>query len=120
MDVSTDHTEPCGIPQPGAIKTYTLLGPSVCGKATTLRWLRGSKNPTSARWKSRVAWWFATNRRIHGSPELRDVGMVFQSYVIWSHRTVFENVEFPLKVRRANRREIKERVEEALESRRSG
>jgi ABC-type Fe3+/spermidine/putrescine transport system ATPase subunit len=57
----------------------------------------------------------ATNRRINVPPERRDIGMVFQSYAIWPHMTVFENVAFPLNVRRANRQEIKRRVEETLE-----
>jgi ABC-type Fe3+/spermidine/putrescine transport system ATPase subunit len=57
----------------------------------------------------------ATNRRINVPPEKRDIGMVFQSYAIWPHMTVFENVAFPLSVRRANRQEIKRRVEETLE-----
>jgi len=57
----------------------------------------------------------ATNRRIHMPPEKRDIGMVFQSYAIWPHMTVFENVAFPLSVRRTNRQEIKRRVEETLE-----
>jgi ABC-type Fe3+/spermidine/putrescine transport system ATPase subunit len=57
----------------------------------------------------------ATNRRINVPPEKRDIGMVFQSYAIWPHMTVFENVAFPLNVRRANRQEIKRRVEETLE-----
>jgi ABC-type Fe3+/spermidine/putrescine transport system ATPase subunit len=57
----------------------------------------------------------ATNRRINVPPEKRDIGMVFQSYAIWPHMTVFENVAFPLNVRRANRQEIKRRVEETLD-----
>jgi ABC-type Fe3+/spermidine/putrescine transport system ATPase subunit len=57
----------------------------------------------------------STHRRIHVPPERRDIGMVFQSYAIWPHMTVFENVAFPLKVRGVNRREIKERVEKTLD-----
>jgi ABC-type Fe3+/spermidine/putrescine transport system ATPase subunit len=57
----------------------------------------------------------STNRRINVAPEKRDIGMVFQSYAIWPHMTVFENVAFPLRVRHANREKIKRRVEETLD-----
>ena len=72
-----------------------------------------SPTPESVEIAGRVV--VATNRRINVPPEKRDIGMVFQSYAIWPHMTVFENVAFPLNVRHANRQEIKRRVEETLE-----
>ena len=96
-------------------EVVTLLGPSGCGKTTTLRMVAGFEkhNAGEVEIAGRVV--VATDRRLHVPPERRDIGMVFQSYAIWPHMTVFENVAFPLSVRRANRREIKRRVEETLE-----
>jgi ABC-type Fe3+/spermidine/putrescine transport system ATPase subunit len=96
-------------------EVVTLLGPSGCGKTTTLRMVAGFERPNSGDVEIAGRTVVSTSRRIHVPPERRDIGMVFQSYAIWPHMTVFENVAFPLKVRRVNRREIKERVEKTLE-----
>jgi ABC-type Fe3+/spermidine/putrescine transport system ATPase subunit len=96
-------------------EVVTLLGPSGCGKTTTLRMVAGFEKPNAGEVEIAGRVVVSTNRRIHVPPERRDIGMVFQSYAIWPHMTVFENVAFPLHVRRANRREIKERVEKTLE-----
>ena len=96
-------------------EVVTLLGPSGCGKTTTLRMVAGFEKPNAGEVEIAGRVVVSTNQRIHAPPERRDIGMVFQSYAIWPHMTVFENVAFPLKVRRANRREIKERVERTLE-----
>jgi ABC-type Fe3+/spermidine/putrescine transport system ATPase subunit len=96
-------------------EVVTLLGPSGCGKTTTLRMVAGFEKPNSGEVEIAGRVVVATNRRINVPPERRDIGMVFQSYAIWPHMTVFENVAFPLNVRRANRQEIKRRVEETLE-----
>ena len=96
-------------------EVVTLLGPSGCGKTTTLRMVAGFEKPNAGEVEIAGRVVVSTNRRIHVPPERRDIGMVFQSYAIWPHMTVFENVAFPLKVRRANRREIKERVERTLD-----
>ena len=96
-------------------EVVTLLGPSGCGKTTTLRMVAGFKKPNAGEVEIAGRIVVATNRRIHMPPEKRDIGMVFQSYAIWPHMTVFENVAFPLSVRRANRQEIKRRVKETLE-----
>jgi ABC-type Fe3+/spermidine/putrescine transport system ATPase subunit len=96
-------------------EVVTLLGPSGCGKTTTLRMVAGFEKPNAGEVEIAGRVVVSTNRRIHVPPERRDIGMVFQSYAIWPHMTVFENVAFPLKVRRANRREIKERVEKTLD-----
>jgi len=96
-------------------EVVTLLGPSGCGKTTTLRMVAGFEKPNAGEVEIAGRVVVATNRRINVPPERRDIGMVFQSYAIWPHMTVFENVAFPLNVRRANRQEIKRRVEETLE-----
>jgi len=95
-------------------EVVTLLGPSGCGKTTTLRMVAGFEKPNAGEVEIAGRVVVATNRRINVPPEKRDIGMVFQSYAIWPHMTVFENVAFPLNVRRANRQEIKRRVEETL------
>ena len=96
-------------------EVVTLLGPSGCGKTTTLRMVAGFEKPNAGEVEIAGRVVVATHRRINVPPEKRDIGMVFQSYAIWPHMTVFENVAFPLNVRRANRQEIKRRVEETLE-----
>jgi ABC-type Fe3+/spermidine/putrescine transport system ATPase subunit len=96
-------------------EVVTLLGPSGCGKTTTLRMVAGFEKPNAGEVEIAGRVVVATNRRINVPPEKRDIGMVFQSYAIWPHMTVFENVAFPLNVRHANRQEIKRRVKETLE-----
>ena len=96
-------------------EVVTLLGPSGCGKTTTLRMVAGFEKPNSGEIEIAGRVVVATQRRIHLAPERRDIGMVFQSYAIWPHMTVFDNVAFPLKVRNTKRSEIKERVEKTLD-----
>ena len=96
-------------------EVVTLLGPSGCGKTTTLRIVAGFEKPNSGEVEIAGRVVVSTNKGIHVAPEKRDIGMVFQSYAIWPHMTVAENVAFPLRVRHFNRQEIKRRVEETLE-----
>lgn len=93
----------------------TLLGPSGCGKTTTLRMVAGFEKPDEGEVEIQGRVVVSTSRRVHVPPERRGIGMVFQSYAIWPHMTVFENVAYPLVVRGTNRREIRQRVEETLE-----
>ncbi len=95
-------------------RILTLLGPSGCGKSTTLRCIAGLERPDDGEifFDARVV--FSRTRRIFVPPERRNIGMVFQSYGIWPHLTVFENVAYPLQVRRVPARRIRERVEHAL------
>ena len=88
----------------------TLLGPSGCGKTTTLRLVAGLERPD----RGEI---FVGDRPISSvasglfvPPERRGMGMVFQSYAIWPHMTVFENVAFPLQELRVSRAETRERV----------
>ncbi len=88
---------------------FTLLGPSGSGKTTTLMMVAGFIYPTQGEV-------FVDGRAVAGlPPQKRDLGMVFQSYAVFPHLTVFENIAFPLQIRRARRTEIRQRVGEALE-----
>jgi iron(III) transport system ATP-binding protein len=93
---------------------YTLLGPSGCGKTTTLRCIAGLERPEAGTIRLDDTTLSGSGRFV--PPYDRDLGMVFQSYAIWPHMSVFENVAFPLNVgkRRLGSAEVKKRVEEAL------
>ena len=92
----------------------TLLGPSGCGKTTTLRMIAGLEQNDTGR--------IAIGDRVVSdpaagvfvAPERREIGMVFQSYAIWPHMTVFANVAYPLEVRRRPAAEVRERVRATL------
>ncbi len=95
---------------------FTLLGPSGCGKTTTLRLVAGLEEPDDGEIVIDGATVAAPRRGIFLPPEKRRLGMVFQSYAIWPHLTVFENVAFPLRVRRESSEVIRQRVNQALET----
>jgi len=94
---------------------FTLLGPSGCGKTTTLRLLAGLETPDAGEITLQGRTLAAPARNILVPIDKRNMGMVFQSYAIWPHLTVFENVAFPLRVRGESRAIIRKRVLEALE-----
>lgn len=95
---------------------FTLLGPSGCGKTTLLRLIAGLEKPEQGEIWIGGQLVCSAKRRLSLPPNERSIGMVFQSYAIWPHMTVYENVAFPLKVlsKRLDRREIRKRVEGAL------
>ncbi|MGI0079645.1 MAG: ABC transporter ATP-binding protein [Nitrososphaerales archaeon] len=93
----------------------TLLGPSGCGKTTTLRCIAGLEKPDRGEILIAGKLVTSTEKRIFASPEKRNIGLVFQSYALWPHMKVFDNVAYGLKVRHAPKPEIKERVAKALE-----
>jgi multiple sugar transport system ATP-binding protein len=84
-----------------------LVGPSGCGKSTILRMIAGLEEATSGEI-------LMDGRRINGvEPQRREVAMVFQSYALYPHLTVFRNIAFPLRLRRMPREQIKKRVRDA-------
>src|SRR5574341_231921 len=95
---------------------FTLLGPSGCGKSTTLRCVAGLERPQQGKIILRGKTVFDSSSRTHVDPNHRNVGMVFQSYAIWPHLNVFDNVAFPLRAsgRRAPKK-IAAKVAWALE-----
>ena len=94
---------------------FTLLGPSGCGKTTTLRLVAGLEEPDEGEILLNGEPVAAPERGIFVPPDKRKMGMVFQSYAIWPHLSVFENVAFPLRVRKEPAKVITERVSEILE-----
>ncbi len=94
---------------------FTLLGPSGCGKTTTLRLVAGLEEPNDGEILLNGEPIASYRRGIFLPPDKRQMGMVFQSYAIWPHMTVFENVAFPLRTRGAAAEMIKKGVLEALE-----
>ncbi len=93
----------------------TLLGPSGCGKTTTLRALAGLEKPASGEIRIDGRAVFSSRRGINVPAEQRQLPMVFQSYAIWPHMTVFDNVAYGLRLRRLPAAQIGERVRAALE-----
>lgn len=93
--------------EPGQL--VTLLGPSGCGKTTLLRMIAGFEEPTSG------DIWFGERRMTDVAPNLRDATMVFQSYAIFPHLTVLENVAFGLRLKSVPRSEVESRVGRVLE-----
>jgi iron(III) transport system ATP-binding protein len=91
-----------------------LLGPSGCGKTTTLRCVAGLEHSTAG--------WISIGGRLVSSPadgvqvpaRLRNIGMVFQSYAVWPHMTVRQNVAYPLRHRRVPRAELERRTGDVL------
>src|SRR5712671_6169965 len=79
---------------------YTLLGPSGCGKTTTLRCVAGLERPDAGEITIDDALVYSAGSNVWVPPNDRNIGMVFQSYAIWPHMTVFDNVAFPLRQRR--------------------
>ncbi|WP_067221705.1 ABC transporter ATP-binding protein [Stappia indica] len=96
---------------------FTLLGPSGCGKSTTLQCIAGLEHPTSGRITMDGRTVFCSDANIAVPPNRRGLGMVFQSYAIWPHLTVFENVAFPLRYGPGGtaRGDVRARVLAALE-----
>jgi ABC-type Fe3+/spermidine/putrescine transport system ATPase subunit len=93
---------------------FTLLGSSGCGKTTTLRMVGGLEKPDGGAIYLGDRCLASQERNIFVKPEKRDMGMVFQSYALWPHMTVFENVSYPLKLRGVGRSDIRVKVAEVL------
>src|SRR5580704_7130871 len=93
----------------------TLLGPSGCGKTTTLMSIAGFQRPDAGTITCGDRVFFDRVAKIYLAAEDRNLGMVFQSYAIWPHLTVFGNVAFPLKIRRLKKDAVRRRVMETLD-----
>ena len=91
----------------------TLLGPSGCGKTTMLRMIAGFEAPTSG--EILIDDQLVSGGKTFLPPEKRNIGMVFQSYAVWPHMTVFNNAAYPLKIRHAPKADIARRVNHILE-----
>ena len=98
----------------GAGEFVTLLGPSGCGKSTILRIVAGIEEPTRGAVTAGGEVVNDTSAGIMTPPDKRDLSMVFQSYAVWPHKTVADNVNFPLRYRKVPRRERPAMVEDAL------
>src|SRR5215471_8943026 len=90
----------------------TLLGPSGCGKTTLLRLIAGFMAPDEG--VIRVSGLVVSTADSVVPPERRGMGMVFQNYAVWPHKTVYENVAFGLEVRRVPRTAAREQVARVL------
>ena len=93
----------------------TLLGPSGCGKTTTLRVLSGLENPQNGVILMNDEKIVDAAIEFFTPPDKRKLNLVFQSYALWPHMTVFENVAFGLRIKKLAKEEIKRKVDQALE-----
>ena len=91
----------------------TLLGPSGCGKTTMLRMIAGFERPTEG--EILIDDQVVSGGKTFVPPEKRSVGMVFQSYAVWPHMTVFDNVAYPLTIRKEAKGDIRQKVERVLD-----
>lgn len=95
-------------------KMLVLLGPSGCGKTTTMRCIAGLETPSDGLIELGGTTVFDAATKENVPVNRRNVGMVFQSYAIWPHMTVGENVSFPLKMQKLDKAEVESRVDEIL------
>ena len=93
-----------------------LLGPSGCGKTTTLRCIAGLEEPTIGSINIHGTVVFSDQKRINLPPERRDLGMVFQSYAIWPHMTVYENVALPIRAHGGTAKAVRQRADRGTRS----
>ena len=92
----------------------TIVGPSGCGKTTTLRMIAGFIKPEEGSISINGKEVVNNEKNIFLQPERRGIGMVFQTYAVWPHMNVFNNVAYPLKIRKTDRKIIKQKTEEVL------
>jgi iron(III) transport system ATP-binding protein len=93
---------------------FSILGPSGCGKTTTLRMIAGFEDLDAGEIIVGDKLMSSSRKKYYLPPEKRDFGMVFQAFAVWPHLSVFDNVAFPLKVKKFSRAEIAERTQRAL------
>jgi len=93
----------------------SFIGPSGCGKTTTLRMIEGLERNTHGKILLGTDLVSDSQNKFFLPPEKRHIGMVFQSYAVWPHMNVFDNVAYPLKIQKKSKQEIEERVLKMLE-----
>ena len=93
---------------------FTLLGPSGCGKTVLLRLIAGFEAPDAGKISIDGVVVSDPAAGVNISPDGRNLGMVFQDYAVWPHMTVFDNVAYPLKLAKKDRKEVSERVMETI------
>ena len=93
---------------------FSFLGPSGCGKTTTLRMIAGFEDLSDGEIHLCGRPVSIKSKNLYVPPEERGLGMVFQSFAVWPHMNIFENVAFPLRVRKVPKAEMIERVKMAL------
>jgi iron(III) transport system ATP-binding protein len=99
--------------EPG--EALALLGPSGCGKTTVLRCIAGLEIPDEGEIIIGNKIVFSRRNKIHIPPNKRNIGMVFQSYALWPHMTVYKNIAYPLEIRKWSRSDIDKRVKELVD-----
>jgi len=100
----------------GRGECFSMLGPSGCGKTTTLRMVAGFEDLSEGEVHVGERLLSCPRKNYYLPPEKRDFGMVFQAFAVWPHLSVYENVAFPLRVRKLPATEIERRATEALRS----
>ncbi len=93
----------------------TLLGPSGCGKTTTLRLIAGLEDPDQGEITIGERILFSREKGIFVPPEKRRLGLIFQSYALWPHMTVYKNISLGLEEQKLPRQQVEERVSQVLE-----
>jgi iron(III) transport system ATP-binding protein len=93
---------------------FTLLGPSGCGKTVVMRMIAGFEHPSAGEVFIGDQLVSSAAKKVHVPTESRHIGVVFQDYAVWPHKTVFENVVYPLQIQKAAAAEAKTRTMEAI------
>lgn len=94
---------------------FSMLGPSGCGKTTTLRMVAGFEDLDEGEISVNGKLLSSSNKKYYLPPEKRDFGMVFQAFAVWPHMSVYENVAFPLRIKKIGAAELHKRTTEALQ-----
>ena len=100
----------------GKGECFSMLGPSGCGKTTTLRMVAGFEDLSEGEVHVGERLLSSPQKNFYLPPEKRDFGMVFQAFAVWPHLSVYENVAFPLRIRKLSAAEIDRRTTDALRS----
>ena len=100
----------------GKGECFSMLGPSGCGKTTTLRMVAGFEDLSEGEVYVGDQLLSSPERNYYLPPEKRNFGMVFQAFAVWPHLSVYDNVAFPLQIRKLPAAEIERRTQDALRS----